>query len=152
MRNIGIDIGWTIKGNRGTGDKESYAPHSMETIKRIKPHFDNIFLISKCNSAQKEHVEEWLYRNGVLEELGIDRNNLYFCFERRDKAIFVKALNITHFIDDRAEVLVNLPGHVFKVLYNPDPEEYSKQLNTLSKMENYTITYDWSSIPTIFNL
>jgi len=138
--NIGIDIGWTIKGIRGDSDKNKIAPNSFKVISELVKRGDNVYMISKCNSRQKEEVERWLSYVNFFNLTGVKSENLYFCFERRDKGIFVKALNIQLMIDDRAEVMTHILPTVIKFLINPETDDYdrhSKQLWNCKVVANW---------------
>jgi len=149
MRNLGIDIGWTIKGNRATGNKDEPAPNSFDVIKNLHSRFDNIYFISKCNSVQKWHVEEWLLKYEVLKNTNVPFENLYFCFERKDKSIFAKALELTHFIDDRPEVMFHLPENIVKILFSPTAED----LDTYKgKLSNTIVTDNWIDVPRLLDI
>jgi len=141
--NIGVDLGWTIKGVRMTGDRNKIAPDSFRVLKRLIDRGDKIFIISKVNSEQKERAEKWLKDVRFFEETGINPDNLYFCFEKRDKAMFVKSLDIDVMIDDRAEVMKHLPTKVLKFLITPEIDELRKFQDDL---RNFRLVYHWSEI------
>lgn len=140
MLNIGIDIGWTIKGFKPHNDKNIPSPGSFDIITELIQRNHNIFLISKVNSEQKQKVEEWLKIHDFFNITKVKPENLYFCFERKDKSLFVKALNIDIMIDDRPEVLVHLPYNTTKILINPDIEDlklYKNQLDDIRLVSNW---------------
>lgn len=149
MRNLGIDLGWTIVGNRVTGDKYEVQSACFTTILRLTKYFDNVYIISKVNSTQKESSLKWIESVEFFNKTNIKPENLYYCFERKDKAIFAKGLGITHFIDDRAEVMYHLDKSIVKILFNPDPIHVEKYRG---KLFNTTITNDWSQIPRLLNI
>lgn len=121
--NIGIDLGWTVKGVRALGDRDIIAPLSFEVISRLVKRGDTIFIISKVNSEQRERAQKWLKKVKFFEKTGVKPENLYYCFEKRDKAMFVKSLKINVMIDDRAEVMLHLPKKVRKLLICPERDE-----------------------------
>ena len=142
--NIGIDIGWTIKGVRHPEiDFDKIAPDSFRIISNLIKRGDNVYLISKCNSAQKENVEKWLKDSDFFNNTGVNPNNLYFCFERKDKSLFVKALDIQIMIDDRTEVMAHLSPLVVKFLINPVTIDYDKHSRHLF---NCKVVTDWLQI------
>lgn len=141
--NIGIDLGWTIKGVRPTGDRHIIAPHSFRVIKQFITRGDKVFIISKVDSEQKARAEKWLADVDFFKQTGINPKNLYFCFEKRDKAIFVKALEINIMIDDRTEVMANLSPLVVKFLINPEDVEYKRHKRRLT---NCKTVADWLEI------
>lgn len=142
--NVGIDIGWTIKGVRPENNQDKIAPDSFRVIKRlVQTCGGKVFLISKVNSAQRERCEKWLKDTEFFEQTGVKPENLYFCFERKDKSLFVKALNINFMIDDRAEVMAHISPLVVKFLINPEPDDLEKHRNHLF---NTVIVNDWLEI------
>ena len=67
---------------------------------------DRIYLVSKYDKNDGPNgTKEWLEKHNFYERTGISRDHLYQCLERHDKAPIVKKLGITHFVDDRAEVM-----------------------------------------------
>lgn len=144
--NIGIDIGNTIKGWKG--DKNAVPPDTFRIITDWVKKFNNIYLISRVNQEQKDIVEMWLWDTDFFKQTGVDPNNLYFCWERKDKNLFVKALNITTMIDDRPEVMANMDKNVFKLLIQPDEQDLEKYK---FKLFNTFVVTSWKEIETIVN-
>ena len=53
-------------------------------------------------------------------------DNLQFCLERAQKAEICRDLGLTHFIDDRADVLEHLePVVPHRYLFGPQPPEFT---------------------------
>lgn len=142
-KNIAIDIGWTLKGVRKDNDRNKTAPDSFRVVRHLVNQGHNVFLISKVNSRQKEDVERWLENVNFFNETGVKPENLFFCFERKDKGIFVKALDIDIMIDDRAEVMAHLPARVTKFLLNPEEDDLNHHRAALTKV---FMVSDWMEI------
>jgi hypothetical protein len=140
---IGIDIGWTIKGVRSENDRSKIAPESFRIIKNMIDKGHEVYLISKVNDAQRARTFEWLKDTKILENTGIKEENLFFCFERKDKSIFVRGLSIQIMIDDRAEVMAYLDPHVIKFLLDPEDDDLDRYENVLI---NTTIVKNWLEI------
>ena len=111
---IGADIGNTIYNPK----TKLPFPGALETITRLVNDGHEVYLISKVNSEQQARSLKWLADVDFFNFTGVKKENLYYCFERKDKAIFVKALGIDIFIDDRPEVLYHMESHVKKFLIN----------------------------------
>jgi hypothetical protein len=141
--NIGIDIGWTLKGVRAEYSKNRTAPNSFETIRKLVKRGDTVYFISKCNSSQKAEVEQWIKEVDLFKQTNTNPENLYFCFERKDKSLFVKALDIQIMIDDRTEVMAHLNPMVVKVLLDPELSEYETYKHRLC---NTTVVKNWYEI------
>jgi len=141
--NIGIDLGWTIKGVRSDGHSDRIAPDSFRVISELVKRGDNVFIISKVTSEQKFRAEKWLTDVDFFNKTGVNPQNLYFCFDRRDKALFVKALGIQIMIDDRAEVMAHISPLVVKFLINPETTDYDLHSQRLF---NCKVVADWLEI------
>lgn len=141
--NIGIDIGNTIVGNKALMDKYWIDPNCFKVIKRIVSEFDNVYLISRVNQDQRDRSLKWIKEVDLFNKTGISSNNLYYCWERKDKAIFARALNLNVFIDDRAEVMYNIDSEVIKLLINPPEQDLIEYKN---KLINTEIVKSWEEI------
>ena len=72
----------------------------------------NIFLVSKHGGDGPERILEWLDGQDFFKKTEIPKSNFHPCGKRNEKADIVKNLGITHFVDDRAEVLNYMIGVV----------------------------------------
>ena len=54
----------------------------------------------------------WFDHHRFFERTGIDSRNVRFCLKRPQKALHCREIGITHFIDDRADVLEAMMGVV----------------------------------------
>jgi hypothetical protein len=65
---------------------------------------------------------QWFERHRFFERTGIDSRNVRFCLKRPDKAVHCRELGLTHFIDDRTDVLDAMAGVVLnRYLFGPQP-------------------------------
>ena len=55
---------------------------------------------------------QWFERHRFFERTGIDSSNVRFCLKRPEKAVHCAEIGITHFIDDRTDVLDAMVGVV----------------------------------------
>lgn len=79
-----------------------------------------VWLVSKAGPRVQEKTRHWLRHHRFFERTGIAPENLRFCLERPQKAEHCKELGITHFIDDRPDVLDHLEGVVrHRFLFGP---------------------------------
>ena len=124
---IGIDIGKVIMspvvGGRSdtsflSGSLERAmqtppTPHALEAVRELVEVFDGqAWLISKAGPSVQFKTKEWLKHWDFYSHTQLPRKNLRFCLRRPDKAGHCKQLKITHFIDDRLDVLKHLNGNV----------------------------------------
>lgn len=141
---LGIDIGGVIidRINDDTdtsffGDnylKTTAVPGALESIARLAndKFKDRIFLVSKCDEEIRKKTLKWLAYQKFYEITGVSQENVHFCFRRNEKAEICKKLGITHFVDDRLEVLGYLIDFVKNLyLFNPQDQEVEKWKNFL---------------------
>jgi hypothetical protein len=93
---------------------EQVVLHRMfEVVPQLVHRFEaRVWIISKCGPAVQERTRRWLAHHRFFERTGIDPQRLRFCLQRPQKAEHCAALGITHFIDDRTDVLEAMRGVV----------------------------------------
>lgn len=123
---IGIDIGRVIiAGGVGTADTAFFGhdhdsamatpsmPGAFEAVAELVDAFDRrAWLVSKCGPRIRARSLAWLDHHDFWARTGLPREQVRFCRDRKDKAIHAKRLALTHFIDDRYDVLRHLVGLV----------------------------------------
>ncbi|MEV0290912.1 hypothetical protein AB0H36_42865 [Kribbella sp. NPDC050820] len=118
MNRWGIDIGRVIiDGSHGAGDTSFFSgdtaamlrtpavPGAFEAIARLVPSFEDAWLVSKCGPRVQQRSLEWLRHHRFFERTGIAEGNVRFCLQRPQKAIHCAELGITHFVDDKPDVI-----------------------------------------------
>lgn len=134
----GFDLGNTLV------NKTVPLPDAFRVAKRIVTELDpNAVIISRVNEKQKQRALEWFKKENVLEQLGIKPENVYWCEQRCEKAPIVDKLGLTHFIDDRPEVMNYLSNEVVKIFINPDPSDLYDYRDDI---QNFTVCSDWLAI------
>lgn len=153
---LGVDIGNVIINNRlndpevNKVDEVVYAafPPSegvFEALKTLNKHFQgNVYLISKCTEWAQQQILLWLKAHDFYNRTGIKMENVYFVRQRHEKDIICRKLGLTHFIDDRLEVL----GHMVEstpnlILFQPDDAEVKEFEQFLPKV---IVANDWSDV------
>lgn len=131
---LGIDIGRVLITPEGSGGDTSFIGGSIQDALDTPPYegmFDvvpelvqlfkgDVWLVSKCGPRVQEKSRLWLRHHRFFERTGIPAENLRFCLERPQKAHHCKQLRITHFIDDRQDVLRCMDGVVeHRFLFGP---------------------------------
>ena len=132
---LGVDVGGVLVDRiRADGSDTSFfsdrfletpaVADAFETLARLaNERFGRrICIVSKCGPKVEEKTRLWLAHHGVLEALGLDAQALHFCRERRDKGPICKRLGVTHFIDDRMDVLVHLKSVPHRFLFGPQKQ------------------------------
>lgn len=126
MARLGIDIGRVIVGPvvggvadtsfLGTRLEEAMhtppAEGAFEAIAELVPQFSAVWLVSKCGESVQRKSLAWLAHHRFWERTGVPEGSVRFCRKRPDKAIHARQLGLTHFVDDRVDVLRHLRGLV----------------------------------------
>jgi hypothetical protein len=136
---LGIDIGRVIIAPDGTnGADTSFIGGSLHDALATPPYkgmFEHVpalverfegrvWLVSKAGVRVQEKTLHWLEHHRFYERTGIPREHVRFCRQRPEKADHCRDLGITHFIDDRSDVLHHLEGIVMhRFLFGPQRED-----------------------------
>lgn len=137
---IGIDIGGVIidRARNDGSDTSLFGENylnalavagAMEAISKINKELflNETYIISKCGANIERKSREWLKAQGFYEKTGMAEDHVYFCRARADKAPIAQQLGLTHFIDDKYEVLGYMKDVVAnRILFSPDKEEIIK--------------------------
>jgi hypothetical protein len=134
---LGVDFGRVINGASSPHDDDTVflsggfeaamrtpaMPGAFEVLARLVTLFDGrVWIVSKCGERIRERTLQWLDYNNFWATTGISPDNARFCHKRPQKALHCEQLGITHFIDDRVDVLVYLRDIVDN-LYLFGPQE-----------------------------
>jgi hypothetical protein len=88
-------------------------PGAQEALARLVPVFEGrVWVVSKGGPRIQKLNENWLDRHDFDASTGINSNHLVFCRQRSKKATRCAELGITHFVDDRSDVLETMEGIV----------------------------------------
>lgn len=133
---LGVDIGNVIinhrlvVGNDPTFFEEQYSsiPASegvFEALNELNSYFNGeVYLISKCTEWAEVKILQWLEDNHFYEKTGVIKKNVYFVRARQDKDVVCRKLGITHFVDDRLEVLSHMVESTpYLFLFQPNQKE-----------------------------
>jgi hypothetical protein len=144
---LGVDIGGVIidRINDKTDTsffsenylKTTAVPGAFDALRELveKRFGKNVFLVSKCGKSIQRKTVEWLNHHNFHEITGIERSNVRFCLERHEKAGICDELGITHFVDDRLEVLSNLTNVNTLYLFQPRPDEVRLFVQSLDRVK-----------------
>lgn len=153
---LGVDIGNVIINNRlndpevNKVDEVVYAafPPSdgvFHALKTLNDYFNGeVYLLSKCTEWAQEQILLWLKSHNFYTKTGMKEENVYFVRQRHEKDGVCRKLGITHFIDDRLEVLSHMIESTPNlILFQPNPDEIEKFKEFLPKV---TVTKDWEGV------
>jgi hypothetical protein len=137
---LGVDFGRVINdaGSHSFPDDTSFFSGSdedmlatpetagaFESLRHLVPLFEGqVWVISKAGHRVQAKTERWLAHHDFYASTGIGADHIRFVRERADKAVVCRELGITHFVDDRADVLEHLVG-VVEHLYLFGPQALS---------------------------
>ncbi len=135
---LGVDIGGVIidRVRNDNSDTSFFSDNYLRTsavrgafqaIARIREHFDGqVYLVSKCGESVERKTRLWLVNMNFYGLTGLRETNVHFCRTRAGKAPICVRLGITHFVDDRLEVLSYLTMVKKKYLFQPNEKEVEK--------------------------
>jgi len=123
---LGIDIGRVIITGDEPGGDTNFIGGGTEDVLRtpmIEGAFDSIarlvalfggrvWLVSKCGARMEAKTRLWLAHHRFYELTGVPESHVRFCRQRPEKRDHALELGLTHFIDDRTDVLAHLEGAV----------------------------------------
>lgn len=125
---LGLDFGRVLVGSApvDSADDTSFVggtvadalatppcPGMFEVVPLLVERFDGrVWVVSKARAATEQKTRLWLEHHRFFERTGIAPDNVRFCTRRHEKAIHCRTLGITHFVDDRLDVLGHLEGIV----------------------------------------
>ena len=128
VRNDGTDT--AFKGGRYL--ETTNVQNSFESLRELNLKLNGlIYVVSKCGLTIELKTRDWLKHKGFYNFTGISPANVHYCRERWEKAPICKWLGITHFIDDRLEVLNYLETVENKYLFGPQNLEDLEQVKNL---------------------
>ena len=156
---IGIDIGRVIitpgddcadtsflRGTIRDALNTKPYPGSFATIRKLVNVYNGrVWLVSKAGSRTQEKTLLWLEHHNFYQSTGIDRQHVRFCRQRHEKADHCRELGITHFIDDRIQVLKHLRYLV------PNLFLFGAQKSGFIYPHWVTRTDDWQDVREIFH-
>lgn len=136
---LGVDFGGVIVPRSGDADDTSFfgarpldtpaAPGSLEVLAYLLAYrfADRIFIVSKASPRVEALTRAWMRHVGFHPRTGISEANLVFVRERLAKAEVCRTYGITHFVDDRVDILEAMSSVSHRYLFAPsdDPRTYS---------------------------
>ena len=134
---LGVDIGGVLKPHRTRETEPGFVaslettvpvPGSIESLRRLaRGGFGpRIWVVSKIREENEEPLRVWLGRNGFLDDGLVLLSDVHFCRERADKAEIARHLRLTHFVDDRPEVMSHMDPAIHRVLFQPDRDDAAR--------------------------
>ena len=89
------------------------SPHVWEVVPELVRAFaGRVWLVSKAGERIAALTRRWLAHHRFFARVELPDDHVRFCRRRPDKRVHAIDLGLTHFIDDRADVLGALVGVV----------------------------------------
>lgn len=134
MAVLGLDFGNVLK----LSGERTLNKGAAEGVAKLREVFeDQIYVVSRVDDEVQE-LEVGGFIQAHFDQLQIPSKRVFFCLKRSDKGAIVDRLKITHFLDDRTEVLSHMHTVPHRYAMNPTPE----QLRDFPP-DNITVVKDW---------
>ena len=158
---LGVDVGGVIVSLTGRDEDTSFfgtRPLETPAVEGVfealatlsaQPFAGRIHLVSKAGPKVASNTRDWLAHHDFFGRTSIPAANVHFVRERRDKAAVCQRLGITHFVDDRLDVLAHLETVEHRYLFRggTDPQdlpgtlpEWVKPVDTWAELVTLTGT------------
>lgn len=143
---LGIDIGMVLIGERDMSVRSddpcfpaAYLAReevegAIDAVSRLaRERFDGrVCVVSKRSLATRDLAIRWLIRHSFWSRTGLGIDGLHFCLTRAGKAPICEQLGVTHFVDNRLEVLSHLESVPNRYLINAEDDEVDRFADHLS--------------------
>lgn len=135
---LGVDIGGVLTDRVADGsDTSFFSDRFLETpavadgfeilARLVRERFgERAHLVSKCGPRVQEKTLLWLAHRNFHAITGVAPERLHFCRTREEKAPICKRLRVTHFIDDRFDVLSYLTTVPNRYLFQPRDKDLAR--------------------------
>src|SRR5687767_3502852 len=156
---LGVDVGGVISDRSADHTSESFfgpnyldapvAEGAFAALAQLNAgqFADQIYIVSKCGEKIQDRTKQWFTHLGFYEATGIEPDHVHFCRERAEKAEIAKTLGLTHFIDDRLEILIYLEGIVpQRLLFNPRETEIQRQEDWERHLKEVKVVRNWNEV------
>ena len=153
---LGVDIGNVIINNRLNDPEVNKVTEAVyaafppsddvsDALKTLNEYFEGkVYLVSKCNEWAQVQILLWLKTQDLYTKTGIKEENVHFVRQRHEKDTVCRKLGITHFIDDRLEVLSHMIESTPNLfLFQPDEVEVKEFEKFLPKV---TVVNSWEEV------
>lgn len=150
---LGVDVGGVIIDRQNDrADTSFFGPNYLQTtavsgvfeaLRKAGELGFTVHLVSKCGENTQRKTLEWLAHHDFYRRTGVEPARVHFCRTRPQKAPICKAQGITHFVDDRLDVLEYLDdvGELF--LFQPNEADGARWRS--SKHRSRLVT-SWSEV------
>ena len=144
---LGTDIGGVLAAHATLEFLEQPGRHlavpeiegSFNAIRQLREERfgDETYVISTCNEDIEVRSREWLAHTSFVERTGVGWGNIIYCRTFAEKAQIAGRLGLTHFVDDRLEVMVGFNNGEKLYLFQPDEQKsapFSQHANKVQEV------------------
>ena len=143
---LGVDVGGVIIEPMDNSDDTSFFGPNYLRTPAIEGAFDAlrvlnrayfpgcVYLVSKCEKRVQAHTLDWLAHHDFHGYTGIPVEHVHFCRQRHEKGEIAARLGLTHFVDDRLEVLSYLRTVAVRCLFRGRPAELQSYAHLLPQV------------------
>lgn len=154
---LGIDIGNVITGDtdKNVLFSERYLDVSeidgaFQGVRELFDRFSGqVCLVSKCGGIVQAKTRHWLLHHNFYALTGVNPGHVFFCEKREGKAPICRFLGVSHFVDDRLEVLGYLDTVRYKYLFKPNESEIARNIAHLPFVQRIEGWEELTSLMTI---
>jgi hypothetical protein len=126
---LGVDVGGVIIDRVAEGSDTSFfgsqpllTPSVEGVFEALEvlaggPFEGRVHVVSKAGPKVAGNTRAWLEHHELFRRTGIPAGNLHFVRKRADKAPVCARLGVTHFVDDRLDVLGHLETVAHRYLF-----------------------------------
>jgi hypothetical protein len=153
---LGVDIGGVLIDRVADGTDTSFfskryletpaVPDGFETLARLaRERFgERVHIVSKCGPTIQAKSKEWLAHRRFTEITGVPLERVHFCRTREEKAPICKRLLVTHFIDDRYDVLSYVKTVPYRFLFQPREDDLARAAR--EPLAGLKVVQSWAEI------
>jgi hypothetical protein len=149
---LGVDVGGVIiQRVRGDADTSFFSSGYLNTpavagcVDALRalvesPFADNVHIVSKCGTRVADKTLEWFEHHDFYRLTGIKADHVHFTPTREGKAPICERFGVSHFVDDRLDVLLHLktvPRRYLFVGGNPADERADEVPDGIRVIENW---------------
>lgn len=155
---IGLDLNGVLANNKTSYIKTrnysifSVMEDAVNVVKTIIKRYgkENVYIISRVQSHQLSFITGiWMETHNFLQKTNMSLDNVKICTRLKNKSRIAEELNITHFIDDRPEVLNYFSKNIILIAYRPKKSELKKYPDVASRA---IIVNSWKEIANYFKI
>jgi hypothetical protein len=154
---LAVDLGNVIIDHVGFGTTDEYVNNgdynqipalndAVSSLQKLNSEVfkNDVYVVYNATNVADSKIMTWLTHNNFFEMTGIDPTKIIRSESGRNKRPFCVKNKITHFIDDRLEVLTGLVGTVPNLyLLGGQPKEIELFKESL---KNVYVAPDWKHI------